>query len=639
MSLLFCRNLTVEIAGSALLSDLSFKIEHREKIGLIGVNGAGKTTLLRVITGELPYAQGFLETPEKIGYLPQIPLEPNAEGTIFESLLAERGDILRMRNDLRFLELRISQEAGAGSAAEKTLERYGALTEAYENAGGYALEAKIRRIINGLGLEGEQDKEIRNLSGGQKTRLALGKLLLREPELLLLDEPTNHLDIEALEWLEDYLVEYPGAVLVVSHDRYFLDRVVSRIFLLQEGKLQAYPGNYSEFELQYALQEKTRSREEEKMSRKIAALEEYVRKYGAGIKAKQARGRESQLKKLRAAAAPAAVPGVKAADKNTMNLSLRVSQRAGDRVLDVEGVSIQYGPKIIFENASLNLRRGDRVALLGKNGIGKTSLLKAIMGRVPYQGKIKLGASVRIGYYSQEHEDFLLGSDTAGSAGDIMEEMRLSSRLDDPQIRSVLARFGFRGEEVFKPLKGLSGGEKSRLALCKLFLCQGNLLLLDEPTNHLDANTREALEEALLNYDGTLIAVSHDRYFLNRMVNKIAVLSGAGIHIIEGDYTTYRENLDREKLREKEEKNLRPEEAIKASQMHRLEAKNNRRREKKLKQLEDSINQIEGLLQELERKMEALTDDYEEILRLHRQHEVLRNNHSELMEAWLELSE
>lgn len=618
MSILVCKNLEIEVAGSTLLHNISFRLEQGEKAGLVGANGAGKTTLLRVLMGEHPSENGKIFRQGTIGYLPQTAVLAEETGTVFDTMLAERQDILNMRSSLRFLEIRMSQEADA-----KTLEQYSTLTGEYEHAGGYALEAQVRKILTGLGLEDSQSKAATFLSGGQKTRLALGKLLLREPELLILDEPTNHLDIEALEWLENYLQEYAGAVLVVSHDRYFLDKVVASIFLIKDGTLSAYTGNYSEFELQRTIEEKTLSREAEKINKKIADLEEYIRRHGAGIKAKQARGRESQLKRITPVAAP----------KTAKALHLRFgdTSRAGDRVLDIEDLSVAYQQREIFHDVNIELRRGDRVALLGKNGVGKTSLLKAVTGQVSYQGTVRLGANVTIGYFSQEHEDI-------GIRDDVINEIRYSSSYDDPQVRNILARFGFRGDDVFKPLSALSGGEKSRLALCKLFLAQGNLLLLDEPTNHLDMNTREVLEEALLEYDGTILTVSHDRYFLNRVINKIAVLTPTGIRVIDGDYSAYRELIDTEnEKREQNQDDIFEEKP--SSKSYQEESRNNKRRERKIKQLEEKIEETELKIKELEQQLEQVAGDYELTLELHNQYENKKNDLDQLMLEWLEVTD
>lgn len=618
MSILVCKNLVIEVAGSELLNNITFKLEQGEKAGLVGANGTGKTTLLRAIIGEIAVKTGDAICSASIGYLPQKANVEESLGNVFDGMLAERKDILDMRSKLRYLEIRMAE-----INEDKILEQYSALTEKYELAGGYALETSIKRILTGLGLEQEQNKAISFLSGGQKTRLALGKILLKEPELLILDEPTNHLDIEALEWLETYLTGYNGAVLVVSHDRYFLDKIAGKIFLIDNGRLKDYRGNYSEYELQRAIEQKTLSREAERMNKKISDLEEYIRKYGAGIKAKQARGREIQLNRLNRMEVTQ--------DSQNLKLNFGNQVRAGDRVLDIADLSVEYDQKVIFEGVSVELRRGDRIALLGKNGVGKSSILKAISGRIAYKGLIKKGSNVTIGYYSQEHEDI-------GIRDSVIDEIRYFSTLDDPEIRNTLASFGFRGEDVFKSISVLSGGEKSRLALCKLFLSQGNLLLLDEPTNHLDMDTREILEQALKDYQGTIVTVSHDRYFLNKTVDKIAVLTAKGLKIFDGDYTTYRDCLEEGMKEDNREiaSNLEDGQAAKAYQQ---ESRNNRRKEQRLQNLEQKIQELENSLVQIEQDLECVIGDYEETLRLHQQHQKVQTELDNLMDEWLDLVE
>lgn len=618
MSILVCKNLEIEVAGSRLLDNITFKLEQGEKAGLVGANGSGKTTLLRAIVGQIPYQSGEVILTATVGYLPQMAKIDESLGTIFEAMLTERKDILDMRSKLRYLELRMAEVND-----DKTLAQYSALTEKYELNGGYALEASIRKILTGLGLEQEQDKAITFLSGGQKTRLALGRILLREPELLILDEPTNHLDIEALEWLENYLSAYNGAVLVVSHDRYFLDKIAEKILLIQDGGLKDYRGNYSEYELQRTIEQKTLSREADRMNKKIADLEEYIRRYGAGIKAKQARGREIQLNRLNRIEIPQ--------ESKSLKINFGKQVRTGDKVINITDLAVEYDQKSIFEGVSLELRRGERIALLGKNGVGKTSLLKAIGGSIAYKGQIKIGSNVTIGYYSQEHENI-------GNKDNIIDEIRYSSSLDDPEIRNLLARFGFRGEDVFKQIKVLSGGEKSRLALCKLFLSKGNLLLLDEPTNHLDMQTREVLEEALRDYEGTFITVSHDRYFLNKTVDKIASLTPKGLKVFDGDYTTYREYLESELKDHDKEKPLELED-LATARNYQEESKNNRRKEQKVEKLEQRIHELESLLKEIEHKLELVIDDYEEALRLQQEQETVQQELEVQMAAWLDLIE
>lgn len=606
MSVLVCRDCGVDVAGEALFREVSFAVEPGEKVGLIGPNGAGKTTLIRACLGEHRWETGECFLSGTIGYLPQTPLLDDT-GTVYEAMLESSADLLQMQAKLRELEQRMAE-----GAEQKIFDQYAALTEEFERQGGYALEARIRRILSGLGLEQETHAEIKWLSGGQKTRLALGKLLLGSPDLLFLDEPTNHLDIEALEWLEGFLRDYPGAVLMVSHDRYFLDQVVHKIVRLEQGSVKVYAGNYSEYELQRMVEEKTMAREAERTAKKIARLEEYVRRNRAGVNARQARGREIQLNKLTPLQAPAS--------GKQIALSLGKAARSGDRVLEIEDLALSFGEEPLFQQVNLDLRRGDRIALLGKNGAGKTSLLKCILGRIRSEGRIRLGANVKIAYYSQEHEDLDLDKT-------VIDEIRYSSELLDAEVRSLLARFGFRGEEVFKPVRMLSGGEKSRLALCKLFLAEGNLLLLDEPTNHLDSETRAELEETLLDYEGTVLVISHDRYFLNRVVNKVAELTPHGLIAFEGNYSQYKEERrEREKVQEAP--------IATPAQTERQNAKEAARQKKKLEQMEAEIAGLEKKVLELEQQMTESGSDYEKTLALHQEHEKMKKTLDEAMEAW-----
>ncbi|MFZ3129647.1 MAG: ABC-F family ATP-binding cassette domain-containing protein [Desulfosporosinus sp.] len=609
MSVLFCRDCGVDISGEPLFRRISFALEQGEKAALVGPNGAGKTTLLRAFLGDVRLESGEVKVLGSYGYLPQTPVVED-EGNVFECMLQERADLLQMQGQLRELE-----EKMALTPSEKIMEQYAALTEVFEGQGGYALEALVRKILAGLGLEAEMNFLVTSLSGGQKTRLALGKLLLRSPELLILDEPTNHLDIAALEWLEGYLRDYPGALLIVSHDRYFLDRTVSRVFCLENGGLKGYSGNYSEYELLRILENKTIGREAERLAQKITKLEEYIRRNKAGVNAKQARGRESQLQKLK--------PIQVTKPDHGLSMTLQSGGRSGDRVLLLENLSITFGARTLFQNVQLDLRRGDRVALLGRNGIGKTSILKAILNQVSFAGTIRLGANVKVAYYSQEHEN-LSGS------GTIIDEIRNVSRLKDLEIRSLLARYGFRNDDVFKLISVLSGGEKSRLALCKLFLEQGNLLLLDEPTNHLDAETRGVFEEALLDYDGTVFVVSHDRYFLDKVVDKIAELTTQGLSLYEGDYTGFKE------YKQKEEAIVAPmERSAKPSYQDQQETRNLARGKKRLKQLELEIEELELALRALESELALADRNYELTMKLHEESEKLKKHRDNVLEEWI----
>jgi len=625
MNILACHNCGADVAGEALFRGVSFRLEAGEKVGLIGPNGAGKTTLLKACLGQWPLESGVASLRGSYGYLPQTPTLADT-GTVYDCLLQERSDLLELRARLNDLEA-----AMAGDPEARIFEQYGRLIEEYERSGGYALEAQVRKILAGLGLAEESSVLVSKLSGGQKTRLALAKLLLCAPQLLVLDEPTNHLDLAALEWLENFLRDYDGAVIVVSHDRYFLDRVVSKIFCLEAGTLKVYPGNFSEYELLRANEEKTLAREAERMAKKIARLEEYIRRNKAGVNARQARGRETQLRKLQ--------PAARGANNRDLSISLGSAERSGERVLLVENLTVSFGVRELFRGVTFELRRGDKVAVLGRNGVGKTTLLKAILQQVAYRGFIDLGANVRAAYYAQEHEDLDLTST-------VIDEIRRASKLLDPQIRNLLARYGFRGEDVFKPVRVLSGGEKSRLALCKLFLTSGNLLLLDEPTNHLDTLTRELLEEALEDYPGTALIVSHDRYFLDKVVTKVAELSPAGLNLFPGNYTEFRElqRLRRSEPLPAEEteaskQDMARREAERAGGFTRQELKEERRRHKLLQNLEERITALEMQLSRLEEELAACASDYSQACKLHQAWEQTRADLADAWATWEQIAE
>ncbi|MDR1961033.1 MAG: ATP-binding cassette domain-containing protein [Gracilibacteraceae bacterium] len=610
MSILAVSGLSVDVAGETIWRDVAFRLEDGEKAGLVGPNGAGKTTLLRVLLGELPPRSGELFVTPQTGYLPQEPAAGEREGTVWEALLRERADILALRAEMRKAEEALARAAGE---EETLLARYGALTTRYEEKGGYALEADARRVLAGMGLEALRTASCADLSGGQKTRLALARLLLRAPDLLILDEPTNHLDAEALEWLENFLAACRSAVLVVSHDRYFLDRVARRVFWLEHGALRVYAGNYSAAELQRELERKTQARSAGQAARRIAAMEEYIRRYGAGIKARQARGREKQLARL----APATPP----AGEQKLSFRLASAARAGETVLAVENLSVAYGTRSVLRGIDFVLRRGEKTAVLGANGVGKTTFLRAVMGEIPCGGQITLGANVRAAYYSQAYED--IGDGTA------LEALRAVSRAEDQELRSSLARFGFRGEDVFKPVRGLSGGEKSRLALCRLFLAEGNLLLLDEPTNHIDAVTRAALEDALIAYDGTALIVSHDRYFLDRVVNHVALLTPDALRLWEGDYSAWR------RLRQEEEAANSGGAGREEWERERLERRQAAQARNRLAALERDIEAREAELAAAEREAAAAGSDYERAAERYARAEALRAEIESLLEEYI----
>jgi len=515
-----------------IFHDVSFEIRRGERIGLIGANGAGKTTLLRCLIGEEEYDGGafVLSDGESIGYLQQ-DITFDGSVTLRDSVKEAWQDVLRCEAQLKDAAASLQH----GQAQQADMDRYARLQERFEWLGGYEYEAMTRKIVHGLGFsEADMDRPVQDFSGGQKTRVNLAKALVRRPDYLFLDEPTNHLDMDMLEWLEGYLISYGGGILIVSHDRYFLDKVANGILELEHGTVTKYKGNYSRYVVQRQQRRKAEESAYEKQQEHIRKTEEYIRKYKAGIKAKQARGRQSQLNRLeRIELAP---------ETASLHFAFTPAEECGQKVLVLDNVCGGYGEHQLFDRLSLLLRRGESAALIGPNGTGKTTLLKMIIGeKMADSGHITLGSRVHVGYYSQEHTEL-------HGAWSVIEEIMNDFSYSEDDARSVLGSFLFRGDDVFKTIDSLSGGEQARLALLKLFLHGPNFLILDEPTNHLDIPTREILEQALLDFGGTYLVVSHDRYFLDKIAGRTLVLEQKKLQEFLGNYSYYRE-----KEREREE--------------------------------------------------------------------------------------
>lgn len=522
-----------------IFKDISFELKRGDRLGLVGPNGGGKSTLLKcLLTIEEPdEGQMIISDGATIGYLQQ---EVNLGD---ESL---RQEVDKAWQDVHELEARIqscTEQMETGEASEADLERLANLQERLEWLGGYDYERRCKQIIYGLGFTDEDmDKPASAFSGGQKTRINLAKALVRQPDFLFLDEPTNHLDTDMLEWLESYLASYGGGILVVSHDRYFLDRVATGILELEHGKLTVYRGNYSRYLTQKESNVKAAQKAYDKQQEYIKATEAYIDKYRAGIKSKMARGRQSQLNRLERLEAP----------ELSHNLSFHFPEVkfCADKVLTVTDLTVSYGGDPIFENLRLALRRGDSVALIGPNGAGKSTLVKTITGELEaLEGQIDIGNRVQIGYFSQEHEEL-------HPHWSAMEEITNNFSMGDQEARSALGRFLFRGDDVFRLVGDMSGGERARLALLKLFLEGDNFLILDEPTNHLDIPTREIVEAALLDFGGTYLIISHDRYFLDKIAKRTILLQDGKTVEYLGNYTYFKE-------KEKEKADL---EALKASE-------------------------------------------------------------------------
>lgn len=626
MALLHVENLYKGFSGETLFKNITFSIDEKDKIGVIGINGAGKTTLIKMLLEEeendvdpSTNQRGIISKKGnlKIGYLSQnINVNPN--NTIFEELMLVFGKVMEDHKKIQELSLRLNIEP---ENFDNIMEELAVVTTRYEQEEGYAIEYKVKQVLNGLSIsEDLWQQRIGDLSGGQKSRTALGKILLEEPELLILDEPTNHLDLLAIEWLEKFLKDYNKAVMVVSHDRYFLDNVVGRIFEIEGHTLKTYKGNFTDYTIQKEIYLSGAIKAFEKEQEKIKQMEEYIRRYKAGIKSKQARGRESLLNRMERMDNPVV-------NVRKMKLKFEIERPSVDRVLKIEKLSKSYDGKKIFQNLNLEIFRGERVGLIGKNGVGKSTLLKIINGMEKADsGKVIIGDKVTIGYYDQNHQ----GLDEKVS---ILNEFMFNYPMSEEDVRRLAGGFLFPEEDVFKIIGSLSGGEKARVTLMKLILKKANFLVLDEPTNHLDIYSREVLEEALEDYQGTILIVSHDRYFLEGIVNTIYEITEDGAEKFNGNYSEYCAKKSK-KLIEKNNENII----------------NNYEEQKKIKNkissLEKKYVETEKNIEKLEEKKVALEKEYEiagkknileELLKIQ---EKLENIDTEIlleMEKWEEI--
>ena len=538
------KNLSKSYITNLIFRNLDFYIQEGEKVGFVGPNGTGKSTLFRCITGEERFDDGTLSMSARhtLGYMEQMP-EFAPGFTLLDAVLEMFQDIFAMRDKLRQLEYEMG--INDGDALERLLEEYSQLTHSYEDLGGFSCESRAKGIIKGLGFsEDDFNREIACFSGGEKTRASLARLLVREPDLLLLDEPTNHLDLDALDWLETFLRNYRGAVLVISHDRYFLDQVTTRTLELNHHALKSYGGNYSRYIELKAEQEMAQMRAYEKQQAEIARTEEYIRKYKAGIKSKQARGREKQLSR---------VERLDAVQHNkSMLLNMHDVSGSGEVVLEIRDLAMEYQDKVLFHNFTDTIYKGEKIGLIGGNGVGKSTILKIIMEQVtPTAGTVKKGSRVKVAYYDQEHRQL-------NPKNKIIDEIVYQYDITLNEARDLLAQVLFFGEDVEKRIGELSGGEKARVALLKIILDEPNLLIMDEPTNHLDINSKEIVEQFLLDFPGTVFMVSHDRYLLDAVCTRTIVLENKKLMSYLGNYSYYKqksaelERIAREKQEEQE---------------------------------------------------------------------------------------
>ena len=591
--ILACSHINKAFITDVILDDITFHIEEREKIALIGINGSGKTTLLRIISGELDSDSGQIIKSKNcsIGYLPQH-VSINSDKTVYDELLTVFNHLIEMEDNLREMENSISTSDPAN--LDSLVKEYDGLRETFEDSQGYMYKSLIRGVLSGLGLSDDAyDKPISILSGGQKTRVALAKLLLQNPTVLLLDEPTNHLDIAAIEWLEGFLRSYNGAAIIISHDRYFLDRIVTKIVEIEHHKSFVYEGDYSSFIKQKAINKEIEAKHYSNQQREIKHQEQVIdklRQFNREKSIKRAESREKQLSKIDLMDKPLE-------DSDGMRLSLTPAIQSGLDVLNAKDLSKSFDDLKLFENLNFQIKRGDRIALVGPNGIGKTTLFRIFMGTVePSSGIVELGSNVLVGYYDQEHQNI---NDNAT----IIEE--LQNAFPDTktgQIRNVLAAFLFTGDDVFKSISTLSGGEKGRIALAKIMLSKANFLLLDEPTNHLDILSKEILENALVDYQGTVLYISHDRYFINKTATKVLEMSQAGMDTYHGNYDYYSEKKLLTTSSQPE-----AEAVISDSKEQWLKSKeiqaNFRRLENQLAQTEREIHEVEDAISSIEEEL------------------------------------
>jgi len=642
--ILSCQNISKAFVENQVLKNVSFHIEDHEKAAIVGINGAGKTTLLRIIVGEMTPDDGqvVLAKDKTLGYLAQNSTVDTSH-TIYEELLSVKADLLRLEEKIR--ECENNMKHADGDALEDLMKQYTSLTHAFETGGGYLYRSELVGVLKGLGFtEDEFSKPVATLSGGQKTRVALGRLLLQNPDLIILDEPTNHLDMNSIAWLETYLLNYKGAVLIVSHDRYFLDRIAGKVIEIDQSKATTFIGNYSDYAVKKEQLRVAAWNAYMNQQREIKHQEEVIEKlksFNREKSIKRAESREKMLDKIEVIEKPSEV-------RTDMKLTLTPRILSGNDVLTVEHLSKSFDAHKLFTDVNFEIKRGEHVAIIGDNGSGKTTLLKILNGLVPAdQGTFRLGSNVEIGYYDQEHH--VLHSEKT-----LFEEISDDyPYLNNTQIRNVLAAFLFTGEDVFKRISDLSGGERGRVSLAKLVLSNANFLILDEPTNHLDIMSKEILEDALNGYEGTILYVSHDRYFINRTAHRILDLTEGQFVSYVGNYDYYLEKHDTVMA------------AIEASAPQSADADNTaatkaaesevkldwkaqkeeqarlRKKENDLKKCEEKIAELEARISEIDTEMSdpAIGTQVAKLQELTKEQAACQEQLEKLYEQWEELAE
>ena len=632
MIILQANKIERSFAGEVLFDNISLQVDERDRIALVGKNGAGKSTLLKILVGEEEPTSGEINKKRdlSLSYLAQ-DSRFESSNTIYDEMLHVFDDLRKTEKTLRQMELAMGEKTGAD--LEKLMQDYDRLSEEFRQAGGFTYEADIRAILNGFKFdESMWQMKIEELSGGQNTRLALAKMLLEKPNLLVLDEPTNHLDIETIAWLENYLVNYSGALLIVSHDRYFLDKVATITLDLTKHSLDRYVGNYSSFVEQKEQKLLTEAKNYEKQQKEIAALEDFVnRNLVRASTTKRAQSRRKQLEKMERLDKPEA--GNKSA-----HMTFHSDKTSGNVVLTVEEAAVGYDDQILSEPINLDIRKMNAVAIVGPNGIGKSTLIKSIVGQIPFiKGEARFGANVEVGYYDQTQSKLT-------PHNSVLDELWNDFKLTpEVEIRNRLGAFLFSGDDVKKTVGMLSGGERARLLLAKLSMENNNFLILDEPTNHLDIDSKEVLENALIDFDGTLLFVSHDRYFINRVATQVLELSEGGSTLYLGDYDYYLE-----KKAELEALAAAQAEDVPVSSMEKVASNDyhlQKQNQKELRKITRRIEQLEAEMEELDQKIQDITEtmhstnDAADLVQLQSELDRLTVQQEAVMEEWAELSE
>ena len=631
MIILQANKIERSFAGEVLFDNINLQVDERDRIALVGKNGAGKSTLLKILVGEEEPTSGEINKKKDISlsYLAQ-DSRFESENTIYDEMLHVFDDLRRTEKQLRQMELEMGEKSGED--LDKLMADYDRLSENFRQAGGFTYEADIRAILNGFKFdESMWQMKIAELSGGQNTRLALAKMLLEKPNLLVLDEPTNHLDIETIAWLENYLVNYSGALIIVSHDRYFLDKVATVTLDLTKHSLDRYVGNYSRFVELKEQKLATEAKNYEKQQKEIAALEDFVnRNLVRASTTKRAQSRRKQLEKMERLDKPEA-------GKKSANMTFQSEKTSGNVVLTVENAAIGYDGKILSEPINLDLRKMNAVAIVGPNGIGKSTFIKSIVDQIPFiKGERRFGANVDVGYYDQTQSK-LTPSNTV--LDELWNDFKLTPEVE---IRNRLGAFLFSGDDVKKSVGMLSGGEKARLLLAKLSMENNNFLILDEPTNHLDIDSKEVLENALIDFDGTLLFVSHDRYFINRVATHVLELSESGSTLYLGDYDYYVDKKAEIEVSQTEEASM-SNQAKEASPANDYQAQ--KESQKEARKLMRQIESLEAEIEELESQSQAIsekmleTNDAEKLMELQTELDKISHRQEEAMLEWEELSE